>query len=229
MVLSVSSYSPSPAEKRDDPYIWVTWLTPLLAGSNHCQWAAWFQANHKFDKIESDMSAVLAKHDRLVKERAGQLESEGYTVYIEDQNKFTIIGKDGRTKVAGKADIVAIRGDEIVVEDCKTGRQKSDHVMQVLCYMLLLPLSGGSVHCRNKKLEGRLVYGNEIFDISSMMLDENFKQEFREVVRLVSSVNPARKVPSFHECKYCKISNAYCAERTDNQDDEGDEVQHDLF
>ena len=32
---------------RDSPYIWVTWLTKLLAGENSCEWAAWFRSQHE--------------------------------------------------------------------------------------------------------------------------------------------------------------------------------------
>ena len=28
--------------RRDEPYIWVTWLTRLLVGENSCEWAVWF-------------------------------------------------------------------------------------------------------------------------------------------------------------------------------------------
>ena len=33
--------------RKHGPYIWVTWLTRLLAGENSCEWAAWFRAQHE--------------------------------------------------------------------------------------------------------------------------------------------------------------------------------------
>lgn len=220
-----------PAVKRDSPYIWVTWLTPLLAGSSYCQWAAWFQANFKFEKQDSDMSEWRIKHGRLLNRRVQTLEAEGYTVYIEDENKFAIQSRDKSVKVAGKADIVAIKGDYVVVEDCKTGKKKDADLMQVLSYMMLLPLSGGPPHCRKRVFQGRLVYGEEIIDIPSSMVDEDFKASFRETVGFVGAAQPARRVPSESECRYCKVSKAYCAERIElvATDDDNEDEEHDLF
>ena len=35
--------------QRQTPYIWVTWLTKLLAGEAQCDWASWFKAHNKYD------------------------------------------------------------------------------------------------------------------------------------------------------------------------------------
>jgi len=47
-------------QRRDMPYIWITWLTKLLVGENSCEWAAWFRANHEcrsYDKVPSPFDA----------------------------------------------------------------------------------------------------------------------------------------------------------------------------
>jgi len=49
------------AQRRDTPYVWVTWLTKLLVGENSCEWAAWFKANHyssSYDKVPSTFDAT---------------------------------------------------------------------------------------------------------------------------------------------------------------------------
>ena len=220
---------PLSATKKDIPYIWVTWLTPLLAGASFCQWSAWFQANYKFEKPDADFNEWSVKHGRLLNNRIRALEAEGYKVYVEDENKFTIVGHQGKTKVGGKADIVAIKNGHVIVEDCKTGRKKDSDVMQVLAYMLLLPRGGGPLHCRGKQIEGRLVYGEELIDISAEMLTEDFKKSFRELVHTASVSTEARKVPSERECKYCKISNIYCPEKLEKQNFNEPEEYDDLF
>lgn len=210
----------SPPRKNTSPYIWVTWLAPLLAGSHHCQWAAWFKANFKFDKETSDEEFLAdwnMKHENLLNQRADYLESQGYKVFIENDNYFKILGKDKKTYIAGKADIVAIKGDEVIVEDCKTGRKRAYDPMQVLLYMLLLRISGGPEHCRGKNIEGRLVYGDETMDIPSTMLTDDFRSAFRDLVGAVSGIEPARKAPGSGECRFCKVPSAYCPERMDNQ------------
>lgn len=220
----------SPPVLKDAPYVWVTWLAPLLAGSHHCQWAAWFQSNYKFVK-ESDDSFLAnwtSNHEALLQDRADYLESQGYEVFLEGANSFRIKGSDQRTLISGKADIVAIKDDEIVVEDCKTGKKKASDPAQVLLYMLLLPAPGGPIHCRKKKLSGRLVYQDEIIDVPSTLLDKDFKENFRSLAHRISAKDPARKAPSSSECRYCKISNAYCLERKDVENISEDE-EHDLF
>jgi PD-(D/E)XK nuclease superfamily len=226
MILTTSS----PPTKKQSPYIWASWLSPLLAGSSHCHWGTWFQANYKFEKDTDDdfLQDWTARHERLLHQRANVLEEEGYTVYLEDENAFRILGGDKRTTVAGKADIVAIRDDQVVVEDCKTGKKRQSDINQVLTYMLLLPAPGGAQHCRGKQLEGRLVYGGgDIFDISSNMLTPDFKAHFRELVQAVSDSKPARTVPSEGECKFCKAS-GYCSERVSSESPQ-EQGEHDLF
>lgn len=100
--------------------------------------------------------------------------------------------------------------------------------MQVLTYMLLLPLKGGSQHCRDLKFEGRLMYNEEVIDIYSFNLDQNFKTEFRRLVTDISTTEPARKAPSFKECRYCRISSSYCPDRVEEEDNE-DFGGNDLF
>ena len=34
-------------QRRDQPYIWTTWLPKLLTGENSCEWAIWFKANYQ--------------------------------------------------------------------------------------------------------------------------------------------------------------------------------------
>lgn len=225
-----SPSSASPAIRKDSTYIWVTWLTSLLAGSSSCQWAAWFQANHKFDKQESDMSEYRIKHGRLLDRRVEELKAEGYKVYVEDENSFKIVGQDNKTAtVAGKADIVAIKGEQVIVEDCKTGKKKDADLIQVLAYMMLLPLRGGPSHCRGKTLRGRLIYGEEIIDVPSSLLDQDFKDSFRKMVEISSGKQTARKSPSERECKYCKISRDYCPERVEPMEYSEEEADHGLF
>jgi len=215
---------------KRDPYIWVTWLTPFLAGESYCQWALWFQANYKFEKLESNFNSDewRIKHARLVNARVDELQDEGYSVYVENENSFTITGKNRITKVAGKPDIVADDGNEIIVEDCKTGKHKLSDIMQVLIYMLLLPLPGGAPHCKERKLNGRLVYNNTKMDIDSDHFNEDFKADFRKFVDIASNSSAPKKTPSFKECRYCKIPKTFCPDRIDEEPPE-DLGDHDAF
>ena len=133
----------STAKPRNNPYCWPTWITKLIAGEESCKYKLWFRSNYQgYSKVPSNFN--LAKwcedHTALIERRKIELEEEGYEVFLEDQNSFTLESKHGVT-LAGKADIVAIRDDDAVVIDCKTGQQRNSDVTQVKLYMLALPLA----------------------------------------------------------------------------------------
>ena len=50
------------------------------------------------------------------------LKAEGYAVFVEDQNKFTLKGR--AATLGGVPDLVAVRGAEALVVDCKSGKQR---------------------------------------------------------------------------------------------------------
>lgn len=91
------------------------------------------------------------------------------------------------------------------MEDCKTGRKKNSDLYQVLLYMLLLPVS--HPRCRGQQLQGRLVYSDGTIEIAAEQVDETFKGQFREAIAYLNSTIPARKVPSFQECRYLRYLN----------------------
>jgi len=42
---------------RDSSYIWVTWITGLLAADKQCEWSAWFRAHFSgFEKMPTDFN-----------------------------------------------------------------------------------------------------------------------------------------------------------------------------
>ena len=212
-------------KERGNPYIWVSWLSKIMAGENQCRWAAWFRSHYKADKIPSDfdLAAWTAEHNELVQQRKQKLEDEGFTVYIEDQNRFTLRGKSG-VEVCGKADIVAIKKDEAYVEDCKTGTPRHSDYMQVLIYMLALPRV--TAHCKGKNLEGRIVYKDSVVDVPSNKIDKSLKNLFKDIVTDVGGAEPLEKVPSWGECRFCDITRADCPERIGVEPTTED---HDLF
>lgn len=204
--------NPASATKRSNPFVWVSWLSKLMAGEKQCEWACWFRSHYIWDKLPSglDLAKWTAEHAQLLRARRATLEAEGFTVYAEDQNSFTLKGKTG-IEVSGKPDIVAIRGSEAYVEDCKTGTPRHSDHFQVLVYMLSLPHVEGP--WKGLELNGRIVYSNTVVDVPSSKIDADLKELFRETVLTIGGPEPARKTASWGECRYCDISRPDCPER----------------
>ena len=112
-------------QKRDIPYLWVTWLTKLLVGENSCEWAAWFRANNEgwsYNKVPSTFNATewQLQHTELLNKVRNQIETDGNTVFSENQNSFNL---RGRTAVlGGKPDLVTVSGATGTILDAKTGQ-----------------------------------------------------------------------------------------------------------
>lgn len=215
-------------ERKQFPSVWVTWLAKLMTDEIQCPWSVWFRTHYKYEKLNRDFDSAKwsANHRALLNDRLSQLQLEGWTVSVEGENWFEIMGRQYVIKIAGKPDILAIREEQIWVEDCKTGRRKNSDLYQMLLYMLLLPLS----HPKRQgmKLQGRLVYPDEVVEVPNEQLNEEFKVQFRKAIAYLSSTIPARKVPSFQECRYCDIPAEHCPERVDSQSGQT-QSEHELF
>jgi hypothetical protein len=207
---------PGTGTERSNPFIWVSWLSKFMAGEKQCEWAPWFRSHYTWEKVPSglDLAKWTADHTQLLRARRAALEADGFTVYAEDQNSFKLMGETG-IEVSGKPDLVAVRGSEAYVEDCKTGTPRHSDHFQVLVYMLALPHVDGP--CKGRKLDGRLIYGSTIVDIPSSKIDADLKGLFRKTVLTIGGPEPARKVASWGECRYCDISQADCPERIDTE------------
>ncbi len=212
---------------RDEPYVWVTWITRLMAGEAHCEWAAWFRAHHSYQKLPSDfdLATWTARHTEMVRQRVADLKGDGYQVFVENQNAFKLRGSDG-TVLAGKPDILAIRGGEAKVIDCKTGSPRiSDH-FQVLTYMIVLPFTHSA--CKGKDLDGQVHYSNEMVEIPSAKVTAQLRRLFKETMHRVGGGSALTRVPSYAECRFCDISGRDCPDRVESPPAE-DDVKHDLF
>lgn len=202
--------------RRDNVYVWVTWLSRLLVGDASCEWASWFKAHHSgYSKVSRDFSLSTWKmrHTRLLNDVRDRLESDGHRVFTERENSFKLQGNSGAL-VSGQADLIAIApGGQITVYDVKTGAQRDSDVAQVMIYLYALPLVHDSPW-KGKPLDGCLVYrdGTEKY-IPASAIDDDFKEGLHDLIRRVVSDDPARRVPSHPECNWCDLTDFDCSER----------------
>jgi len=207
------------AEKRAKPYIWVTWLSKLIAGESQCEWASWYKAHFKSEKSSSTQFNLVKwtiNHNNLLHKRRDELEKLGYVVAIEDQNSFKVDAPDTDITVSGKADILGLSAVPVnwsrgLIDDCKTGRAKNSDLVQVMLYLMFLPLAFEKY--RDTIFDGEVVYKDSIVPIDWKDVDDDLKEVVWDLVKRVGGEKPCRKVPSYSECKWCDISKNDCPQK----------------
>lgn len=194
---------------RRQPYLWVTWIVGLLSGDKSCEWAAWLKAHYTYDKINdesSDLSQWKSDHADMVRARCAQLEQDGWLVSLESQNKFTWRGKSAT--LGGQPDIIAERGLDVRVEDCKTGRSRDSDYWQVVLYMLALPATSRPL--RDRVISGAVIYRDHVREIEPDAVKLGTENIVKRIRAAAGEAEPKR-TPSQSECSRCDI--ASCQER----------------
>ena len=206
---------------RDTLYTWITWITKLLVGENVCLWAAWFKSHfEKYEKAVSDFDSVgwNMRHTQALMELADRLGAGGCEVFIEDQNRSRVAGRESGPVMSGKPDLIALHPDgRATVYDVKTGRELDSHEAQVKLYMYLLPRARGT-RWHGRTFDGCVVHGDgSEIPIPATAIDDEFRGMVSNLMRRVVSDTPARRVPSPHECGYCVLTSEDCPERIESE------------
>ena len=129
------------AQRREHPYIWVTWLPRLLTGEKSCEWAIWFKAHYQdWTRTPSEFNQTewMLNHTSLLNEQKTQWEARGQDVYVEGQNSFRLRGQSAT--LAGRPDLIVVRNDDtLVIDDQSWPGAASQHYVQIMIYMYALP------------------------------------------------------------------------------------------
>ena len=67
----------------------------------------------------------MLDHTALVNQARESREKLGYTVFTEGQNSFRLRGR--AATLAGKPDLIAVKGQDVVIIDAKTGKPSPSH------------------------------------------------------------------------------------------------------
>lgn len=193
---------------RPFPYVYVSWLTKILAGEAECVYQPWVKSHFKYQKrpdTSFNLAAWTADHSTLVASRAKALEQDGWTVTLEDANSFQLLGKTAL--LAGKPDILAVREGEALVVDAKTGQQRHSDFFQVLIYMLALPrVRGDCVGVR-----GEVTYATHRIPVSSEELTPAIEAQIFALLRTMGDSERPPTVPSERGCAWCDVAD--CRDR----------------
>lgn len=189
-------------------FIWVTWITGLLAGTDKCEFAPWYKAHYRFAKLSKDGASLddwKRQHDAMVTARVKALTAQGYAVAIEDQNAFKVKGT--ASDLSGKPDIVAGKGEFVLVIDEKSGQERQSDMWQVRIYLWALPivvkqfarsLLAGEVEYRGKSIAVTYPNAEMVARIVSTL-------------QLVGGELEPPRTPSVQECCFCDV--AACPDR----------------
>jgi hypothetical protein len=140
--------------------------------------------------------------------------SNGYRVYVEDDNYFKLNTFSGITGyLVGRPDLIAVKEADAIIVDVKGSVIKKFHKLQVLIYMWTLPQVDKDF--ANLNLAGRLVYPTGEQAISPDMLDEAFSNAIVKSLRMLLLFGDRDKTPSWSECRWCPIASSECSERID--------------
>jgi len=197
--------------ERRSPYFWVTWLTGLLAGEKHCEWAAWLKGHYYYEEIDDEgkknrTAQFKADHAVLVAEHAMLLRADGWRVTVEAQNKFNYRGQ--AATVGGAPDVIATRAGQLRVDDLKGGKSRDEHFWQVAIYGMLLPLVNEAFS--ELVISGNVVYRDTVRAVSPEQMVTARPNIVAKIKKLAAPAVPLR-TPSVSECGFCNIAN--CPER----------------
>jgi hypothetical protein len=203
------------AEKRDRPYVWVTWLPHIMLGSRVCQWGVWFKSNYKdFARRPSDfhLAAWTTEHAQRLDTLADTLTAASCGVNQENQNLFHLRRSSGMT-VGGKPDLITWSPQgQYTVYDVKTGARSDAHAIQVMLYMALLPFSN---RFKGKTFTGSILYSDRgsYVNVPPTAVDDAFRKRIGYFLVILGRPEAPARCPSPAEGRFCDITSADCPER----------------
>src|SRR5260370_37280129 len=95
---------------RDEGYVWVTWLSKLMAAEVQCTWAAWFKTHYTgYAKAPStfELAVWQVDHTQLLLELVEERRALGERTFKDNQNKFQVRVSPTVT-LAGKPDLIPL-------------------------------------------------------------------------------------------------------------------------
>lgn len=209
------------AERRPDgPYVYVTSLAKLLVGESSCAWAAWFKAQHdskSWDSAPSDFDSSTWKlqHTALLERECKRWEDKGHTLSIEHQNWFRLLGKSAT--LGGRPDLIAWNKNQAIIIDVKSGKPRDFHPVQLQLYLYAFPRAERR-RCAGINFTGLVVYPDRELKVeASSITDEFIANAARTIQQLADPDNPAPRVPSWPECRWCDITSRDCSERVEEE------------
>ena len=95
----------------------------------------------------------------------------------------------------------------------RPGDESPSHAVQVMIYLYAVPKA--LQRYSGTKLSGQVTYRYHTVRVSAEAVEVKFIQNLGALIHRLSADEPARRVPSPQECRYCDITGADCPQRVD--------------
>lgn len=186
------------------PFVYATWVTPILAGEQECVYASWFKANYRYSKRDDgtfNLAAWTADHTALLRQRCAELTADGWRVRVENENAFRL--KGAVALLAGKPDLIALKDGVVRVVDIKTGQPRNRDWHQVLVYLFAVPKCWPEL--AGHAFEGEVRYRTHGIPIAGRELTRERVQAIADAIKAVAALEQPTPRPSAGECRFCDV------------------------
>lgn len=189
-------------KKRTGAFLHPSWLAKYFSGDRQCLWGLNRQARCYLPKSDSsfDLNAYKVKHQSLLTKAISRYEAEGYQVFVESANEYSVRTKSG-VIINCCPDLIALKNDQVFVVDAKTGSPSGKDYGQVQLYMMTIPIAG--IHGICSIPTGQVFYREFRLDISPDELTPEWKAQLSNLVSIAAQVDPPKPRPSKRECQWC--------------------------
>jgi hypothetical protein len=192
------------------PAFWVTSLAKILVGEQPCQFETWMKAHYEIEKRPRSDAGSLAKwkadHTEQLQAEIVRLKAAGWRCTIEKYFRVT-----GQTAIlAGKPDvIVQAPNKRPKIVDVKSGRERDSDTMQVLIYMVTIPMAW---QAPTMIFDGEVVYPTYRIHVEPAEAEAIRPKLFALVKQLAGTTRPD-PTPSEVNCRFCDVNETDCPQR----------------
>ncbi|MFQ5974805.1 MAG: Dna2/Cas4 domain-containing protein [Candidatus Hydrothermarchaeales archaeon] len=172
-------------------------ISKLIVGEENCLYKIWYGMRHKeeVEEVSKELVKWKINHTNMLTNLSQSL--DGGVIRKEDWIKLDVLGGI----LIGKMDLLHIKDNEITVYDCKSGKPKEFHQLQIMIYLYMMDeLDLYS----DQELKGVLYYGRDEISYSLKDIPNDLPQLIERYANILLSEEPPRPIGG-SSCKWCKI------------------------
>jgi CRISPR/Cas system-associated exonuclease Cas4 (RecB family) len=177
----------------------VSDLSKLISGDEACPFKIWYKMRHKeaTAQISKNLAQWKINHTKMLKHLSNELEKKGGKIKKEEYVKLDVSGGT----LVGRVDLLHIIDDEVVIYDCKSGRQNASHHVQMMIYLYMVDKLN---LFEEKPLRGVIQYEDENINYSLSDIYDDLPSEIKEYSKILINDSPPSAFVGA-SCEWCNI------------------------